>query len=326
MTVIRKFCRNSMPIILGCNAMNMKKLALSVLILLYSFGVKGFDSEKVRFTISLLGEVNSYRIYSVFVLPGTDFKISSESDISLKSEDIQTIRIDEKNWTVQAPQKTGCHILRISDSYQEEIRLNVLVLTPISEKRGEYLTGYRIGYYPMVTTQTNPIYYRPGGFFEVTKDNQDMLLTPHFKLSQFLCKQNSGYPKYLIVRERLLLKLEYLLELVNDNGYHINTFGFISGFRTPYYNKSINNVSKSRHIYGGAADIFIDQNEDGFMDDLNLDGNIDQQDIRIFYDIVEKASGKPEYDHFKGGLGFYRKNSVHHGFIHVDVRGWKARW
>jgi hypothetical protein len=216
--------------------------------------------------------------------------------------------------------------LKILNSLNNEIHLNVLVITPISEKKGEYLNGYRIGNYPLSSTQGNPIYNRPKGFFEVTEENQNMLLTPHFTLRQFLCKQTSDYPKYLILRERLLLKLEYLLEKVNSNGYNIETFGFISGFRTPYYNKVIRNVSKSRHIYGGAADIYMDQDHDGYMDDLNYDGITDEKDVRIFYNLVEGEFGKSSYDRFKGGLGFYKKNNVHNGFIHVDVRGWRARW
>ena len=120
--------------------------------------------------------------------------------------------------------------------------------------------------------------------------------------------------------------MEYLLEKVNSLGYTIDTFGFISGFRTPYYNKAIRNVSRSRHLYGGAADIYIDQNQDGYMDDLNGDSITDEKDVRIFYNWVEEELGKSSYERFKGGLGFYKKNGIHQGFIHVDVRGWKARW
>jgi hypothetical protein len=284
-------------------------------------------SEKAGFTINILGETNPYKIYSVFVLPDSQFNITSETDILISSQTVEISQTDSKSWKVITPGVSGeIYTLKITNALNNEMRLNILILTPISEKKGEYLNGYRIGNYPISSPQSNPIYNRPKGFFEVTEDNQDILLTPHFTIRQFICKQNSGFPKYLIIRERLLLKLEYLLELVNGSGYTINTFGFISGFRTPYYNKVIKNVSKSRHLYGGAADIFIDQNNDGSMDDLNKDGITDEKDVKIFYNIVETEFGKPGYDKFKGGLGFYRKNGLHNGFIHVDVRGWKARW
>ena len=285
-----------------------------------------YDHGKAGFSVSILEEVNRYKIYSVFVLPGTEFTVSSESDIQLSGLTEYTSQLQVKKWNVSAPLIPGAYALTISGPKNEEMHLNILVLTPMKEKKGEYLNGYRIGYYPIATTETNPIYSRPKGLFEVTEENQDMLLTPHFTMQQFLCKQSSGFPKYIIVRERLLLKLEYLLEKVNNKGYSIETFGFISGYRTPYYNKSINNVSKSRHIYGGAADIFIDQDKDGEMDDMNEDGLIDEKDVRIFYSLVEEEFNNPDYKRFRGGLGFYKRNTVHHGFIHVDVRGWKARW
>jgi len=304
----------------------MKKLIILFFLLLLAIDTYPYEPEKAGFSVSILGEVNSYNIYSVFVLPNTDFNITSDSNIRLISGEAEIFKIESKNWRVVAPSKPGGYSLTILNSLNNEIHLNVLVITPISEKKGEYLNGYRIGNYPLSSPQSNPIYHRPKGFFEVTQENQDMLLTPHFTLGQFLCKQTSDFPKYLILRERLLLKLEYLLEKVNSNGYNIETFSFISGFRTPYYNKVIRNVSKSRHIYGGAADIYIDQDHDGYMDDLNYDGITDEKDVRIFYDLVEGEFGKSSYDRFKGGLGFYKKNDVHNGFIHIDVRGWRARW
>ena len=252
--------------------------------------------------------------------------IKSTSIIYVESEDLEIQEKPNTGWEVKSSSAPGVYNVQIKDSKENRMTINVLVLTPLTSKKGAYLNGYRIGNYPATALKGNPIYNKPKGLFEVTTENQDLQLTPHFTLKQFLCKQGGGYPKYLIIREQLLLKLEYLLEKVNDNGFTIETFGFISGYRTPFYNASIRNVQYSRHVYGGAADIFIDQNKDGSMDDLNNDGRIDEQDVKIFHDIVSKEFDKPSYDKFKGGLGFYRKNARHNGFIHVDVRGWKARW
>ena len=304
----------------------MKKYATGIAFLVLAFQTIAYEVEKAGFSVRIFGETNPYKIYSVFVLPETKFDISSDSDIRLISGEVKIFQTDPKNWSVQAPAKPGGYFLEIFGPENNKIHLNILVLTPSSEKEGEYLNGYRIGFYPVASVRGNPIYNPPKGFFEITEENQEMLLTPHFTMRQFICKQESAFPKYLIIRERLLLKLEYLLEKVNRQGHTIDTFGFISGFRTPYYNKTIRNVSKSRHIYGGAADIFIDQDRDGNMDDLNGDSVIDEADIRIFYNWVEEEFGKSNYERFKGGLGFYKKNERHSGFIHIDVRGWKARW
>ncbi len=101
----------------------------------------------------------------------------------------------------------------------------------------------------------------------------------------------------------------------------------MSGYRTPYYNNAIGNVKYSRHIYGGAVDIFIDENpKDDMMDDLNQDGKIDYRDAAVIYRIIDELYGKKFYDPFLGGLARYKKTNNHGPFVHVDVRGRRARW
>ena len=53
------------------------------------------------------------------------------------------------------------------------------------------LNGYRIGEYPATPLKGNPLYLPPPGFIEVTKDNQDTKVSPHFTLKQFLCKEDT---------------------------------------------------------------------------------------------------------------------------------------
>ena len=224
----------------------MKKLSIVVTLLILAIQTAAYEVGKAGFSVSILGEINPYKIYSVFVLPETEFNLSSDSDIRLISGQAEVYQINNKNWKVAVPALPGGYFITILNPENKEMHLNVLVMTPISEKKGEYLNGYRIGYYTANSARSNPIYDPPKGFFEITKDNQDMLLTPHFRLKQFICKQESDFPKYLILRERLLLKLEYLLEKVNSLGYTIDTFGFISGFRTPYYNKAIRLFANAR--------------------------------------------------------------------------------
>lgn len=205
--------------------------------------------------------------------------------------------------------------------------IHAFVMVPFSALEGEYLNGYRIGKYPHIPLKQLTIYKPPRGFIEVTPENEDTLVSPHFRLGQFLSKQASGYPKYLVLRERLLLKLELILEKVNEKGYHCGTLHIMSGYRTPYYNKVIGNVKYSRHVWGGAADFFIDENpSDGMMDDLNRDGKIDYRDAGVLYDIIDEMYGRTFYVPFVGGLGRYRKSRSHGPFVHVDVRGFHARW
>jgi len=65
---------------------------------------------------------------------------------------------------------------------------------------------------------------------------------------------------------------EHLLQRVREIGYASESFHVMSSFRTPSSNRAIGNVAYSRHVWGDAAHIFIDADEDGVMDDLNRDG------------------------------------------------------
>jgi len=89
----------------------------------------------------------------------------------------------------------------------------------------------------------------------------------------------------------------------------------------------LGNVKYSQHQYGLAADIYIDEMPpDGIMDDLNLDGQIDYNDATMIYDIIDEMSYERWYRTFLGGLGKYEKNHNHGPFIHIDIRGYRARW
>ena len=109
-------------------------------------------------------------------------------------------------------------------------------------------------------------------------------------------------------------------------GYHVDTLHVMSGYRTPYYNHAIGDVLYSMHQWGSAADIYIDKQDKGAMDDLNRDGRIDVEDSRLLYDAIEAMLAQPEFASLQGGMGFYRGTTAHPPFVHVDVRGFKARW
>jgi hypothetical protein len=42
------------------------------------------------------------------------------------------------------------------------------------------------------------------------------------------------------------------------NGHNVDGLTIMSGYRTPFYNRAIGNVPNSRHVFGGAADFYID--------------------------------------------------------------------
>ena len=248
--------------------------------------------------------------------------------VEIKNSEGRLTKMDERHWEYVAPQTKGNHVLRLeSRNPDKKMVLNVFVMVPASEQKGEYLNGYRIGKYQEKPYRNNPAYLSPEGFIEVTKENRDLQISPHFKLKQFLCKQQPGHwPKYMVLDPRLIIKLEVFMDKLNKKGPDVNSLFVMSGYRSPFYNSSLGRGKYSRHIYGDAADIYVDTNNDKVIDDLNRDGKADMGDAVFMADIIEEMDASPEYKYLIGGLGKYKKTPAHTWDIHVDTRGYKARW
>jgi hypothetical protein len=71
--------------------------------------------------------------------------------------------------------------------------------------------------------------------------------------------------------------------------------------------------------------VYVDNDGDGDMDDLNGDGRRDLQDARWLAGVAERMMAR-EPGLTPGGLSVYRRNPVHGPFLHVDARGQRARW
>jgi uncharacterized protein YcbK (DUF882 family) len=162
----------------------------------------------------------------------------------------------------------------------------------------------------------------------VTKENEDTRISPHFTLKQFLCKEDTTrqFPKYVVLQERLPLKLEAILQLVNDLGFKTDTLHVMSAYRTPFYNHAIGDVKYSMHQWGSAADIFIDPRNVGQMEDLTHDHRVDVADAKFLYDEIDEMLASKPFAKFQGGMGYYPGTRAHPPFVHVDVRGTAARW
>lgn len=270
-------------------------------------------------------------IFSIFARPGELLDLdllgqqASRFRLSLKGEILGGP--DLGRWRFEAPSDPGLYPLRLqrADSGQA-VTLNLFVGHPVEGINEGSLNDYLIGPQPPLPARHAPLYRPPQAYFEVTADNVDTRLSPHFTLRQFLCKQPSDFPKYVVLREPLLLLLEGLLQNVREAGYPVETLGVISGYRTPSYNKSIGNVSNSRHVYGDAFDFFVDADGDGRMDDLNGNGRHDRADVDLLAGIVDRFMRRPDNAAFLGGMGRYYKTSRHGGFVHADTRGFVARW
>ncbi len=292
-----------------------------------------FSAGEAGFSLRYKNEVTSLKYSPIFLLPNDEISLRVEENASHRNFLVQIDGGALKNkglntWTWSAPAEPGLYAGQIlSRDHPDTMRLQIFVMTPRSAMKDEYIDGYLIGHYPAVALRDLDVYRPPEGFIKVTKENQNTPLTPHFTLSQFLCKQQGGFPKYVVLQERLLYKLEHLLQKVNEKGYACQTFAVMSGYRTPAYNRRIGNRKYSQHCYGGAADIYIDADPvDSIMDDLNKDGRQDYADAGALFKVVEWVSQADWFAPYIGGLARYRATRAHGPFIHVDVRGFSAHW
>ena len=220
----------------------------------FSSSVPSNLPEKAPFSLRFHGEVSPYRITSAFVLPGESLVLEvldeqATNRYSLQSPLGGSRQLGPRKWRWKSPSTKGTYSLRVErQDSDESIHLNVFVMVPASAQKGEYLNGYRIGRYPKRPLKGLAAYRAPRGFVEVTPENEDTLLVPHFRLKQFLCKQEADYPKYVVLQGRLLHKLEVLLERLNLKGHQANSLYVMSGYRTPYYNRMIGNGAYSREF------------------------------------------------------------------------------
>jgi len=197
------------------------------------------------------------------------------------------------------------------------------------QKVRAWLNGYRLGYWPQEKGRLRSEAYRnPDGFIEVTPENEDTRVSEHFRLRDFVSHgQAEVWPKYVVLREPLLDKLELVIEDLNDHGVNAEGMRIRSGFRTPAHNQAVRgegSARDSRHQFGDAADVFIDQVGNGKESDLNGDGRVSFADVKLILDAVERVESR--YPELVGGTGLYAYYGRSGPFVHIDVRGTRARW
>jgi hypothetical protein len=249
--------------------------------------------------------------------------------ISLSSADVAV------GTAVPASKDTGGAAISLADSMRSgrsgKLRgplFSFLKQRPFGDKVDGRIGQYLIGFWPAEQRRVSSgAYQNPRGFIEVTPENQNTRISEHFRVRDFLTKGQVGiWPKYLVLREELVDKLELVIQDLNTHGIDVRHMSVMSGFRTPEYNGpgGDGRSGLSRHMYGDAADVFVDNDGNGRMDDLNRDGRVDHRDARVILDAVERV--ERAHPALAGGVGVYRANSAHGPFAHVDVRGWRARW
>jgi len=224
--------------------------------------------------------------------------------------------------------------VRVGGAVRPVDDLRVLTLTPLSARRNGRIGLYYIGAWP---TETGPArggpragnYAPPRGLVEVTRETQHTPVSEHLRIRDFLTHdQQQVWPKYVVIDPRNVDKIELVLADLERRGVPARGVHVMSGFRTPQYNRgggdARGRAGLSRHMYGDAADLWIDNDGDGQMDDLNRNGRHDLGDAQVICAAVDRVErAHPE---LVGGCGHYPGNGAHGPFTHIDARGYRARW
>lgn len=296
-------------------------------LLLFLFCLPGVASAVVNLTINDLAIDRSPM--ALPVLPGEVLDIAALApdhgsvNVLLNGAEVE---FSDGRGALTVPAAKGVHQL-IFQSADARTEINLLVLIPASEVVSGRLNGFRIDAYPEKPLRGLKVYEHPRGFIEVTEENRLTPVSPSYTLGEFVAKQAGGYPKYVVLRPRLLQKLEIIGDALREAGVNFKKFTIMSGYRTPFYNRAIGNSPYSRHVWGGAADIYIDhQSADGIMDDLNGDGRVNKADASWLWAFIDAMARSGQFGELIGGLGLYGATSAHGPFVHVDVRGFVARW
>ncbi len=291
-------------------------------------GPGDFDPGRNALPIRINGVQIPYRTFFRTILPGGRAVIDLPGHAGLRVQ-VPAGQVDSDYglvWT--APDRPGAYPMVFRDgSGRSRAAVIMFVMVPAGAAATGSIGAYEIGAYRQEPYKGFPQYLPPIGFIQVDENMTGIHVSPHFTLGQFLAKQESDFPKYLVLNPDLLVKLEELLEELNASGHRADGLQVMSGYRTPAYNRRIGSGAYSRHVYGAAADVFPDTApKDGLMDDLNRDGRIDVGDALWLAGLVERKFPETAPEARLGGVAAYPANEWHGPFVHVDVRGWNIRW
>lgn len=221
----------------------------------------------------------------------------------------------------RAPRNHGIFYVDVSCGDAVE-KYTVIVPVESCRWRTTTLNSYPIGSYEDGNSR-NGI---PDYFIELTASSSGARISTHLTIGQFLCHVEGNYPQYMAFDLRLADKLEAILVAVQEVYPQASDIRNISGFRTPAYNASIGNeTTESLHLYGQAADIWIESwPSNNLMDDLDRNKRIDVYDGEYLVEIVRKLEVEGKV--VTGGASAYRWIPSHGPFVHIDIRGSRAVW
>src|SRR5258706_15728531 len=109
---------------------------------------------------------------------------------------------------------------------------SVITLVPFSQKQAGHIGTYYLGSWPFENggTPKTPAYANPAGLIEVTQENLDTPIPAHFKLRDFLTKdQPNIWPKYLLLKPKLLDKIVLTIQGLEARGDPVHPVQLMGG-------------------------------------------------------------------------------------------------
>ena len=184
-----------------------------------------------------------YDTFAVTTLPGNSLTLRARylgGEVEAQATGGTLVPTGPASWTWTAPAEPGVSHVLVTAASGQAMRLQAITLVPFDHS-ADAIGDYAIGDYQDEPMNGDPVYDEPAGFVEVTPDLVDLPVSPHFRLGQFLAKQEAEpgraeWPKYVALSAPLLVKLERLAAAVRAAGRPADGLTVMSGFRTPAYN------------------------------------------------------------------------------------------
>jgi hypothetical protein len=258
---------------------------------------------------------------SFLVMPGDTVLLSSPQarTWSFTAGSPSTVAGQDASW--ECPRRHGVYYVSIaSDSTVQDF--TILVPVESCRWRTESLNSFQIGCYGEPGSRS----HIPPFFVELTQAAMGARLSTHFTIGEFLGHVEGDYPQYMALDLALVDKLEALIDGVEGEYPENVDVNIMSGFRTPAYNAAIGNeTDQSMHLYGKAADIWIESfPPNNLMDDVDRNKRVDVCDGEFLVDLTRRIEVDGEVS--VGGASAYRWTPQHGPFVHIDVRGRPACW
>lgn len=253
--------------------------------------------------------------------PGERVTLSSDDSLSWSVPSL-ALQGTGSEFSITLPECHGIYRVNASDSSRVQ---EWMILVPLSSSqvRTATVNSFPLGLYGDGNTRD----HLPDlGFIELWQDDYHSRVSTHLTFADLLCHTEGSWPQYMVLDTRMVNKLERILNEVAEYYPEATIIHCISGFRTPAYNAAIGNETGfSLHLYGAAADIWIESwPGNGLIDDLDRNKRIDVFDGEMIVDAARRLEASGEVA--VGGASAYRWIPTHGPFVHIDTRGSAAVW